>query len=146
MSTYLDSSALLKLYVVEPGSAQVQQLAREAERVLLTPVQVLELRLALRRSQQSGILDLTALEATLRNLEEDLLNGLFEMAEPDWELVWRDADALARAPASERSATPLDYLHVAIARMLEISLFVTGDPEQANLARECGLAAVLVAG
>ena len=48
MSLYLDTSALVKLYVAEAGSDQVRQSVRAAERVVSSRVAYREARAAFR--------------------------------------------------------------------------------------------------
>jgi len=64
---YLDTGALVKLYVVEPGSEFVQDKAEKADGLPLNPLQELELRNALLAAHGRGWMDKNALERTMKN-------------------------------------------------------------------------------
>ena len=56
MRLYLDSSALVKLYVVEDGSSLVRQFVDQAEIVSTSLVTYVEARAALSRRRREGVL------------------------------------------------------------------------------------------
>ncbi len=67
MSLYLDTSALVKLYVDEPGAADVRRRVRETDVVATSRIAYPEARAALARRRQGGIT-----EAELRHAVADL--------------------------------------------------------------------------
>ncbi len=72
-SFYLDTSAFVKLYILEEGSQMVIELAQDPDRnqIVILDMALLESRSAIRRRQREG--DITALDANrlLRQIEED---------------------------------------------------------------------------
>ena len=93
---YMDTGALVKLYLVEPGSEFVQSKAQSAKCLPLNPLQETELRNALLAACGRGILSEAVLGRTLENFEEDIRNGYFLRESPDWPLLWRRAGVLAK--------------------------------------------------
>jgi len=71
VSLYLDTSALVKLYVAEAGSDQVRQSVRAAERVVSSRVAYPEARAAFARRQREGGLTATELRGAVRDLNRD---------------------------------------------------------------------------
>ena len=144
MGTYLDSGSLVKLYVMEPGSPRVEKVARSAERLILVPLQLLEVRTAIRAAAGRGLLSEEAMQQTLANLDADVASGCFDVRDPLWETIWERAEALSASHVAKLLTRTLDVLHVAIALELEAAPFVTGDKRQQALAREVGLQVVEV--
>lgn len=129
MTTYVDSSALTKLYVDEADSVLASDLVN-VDPVLVTSVlSIVEVRRALSR-HFSGI---TLVRA--RELFETDIDGM-ALVNPT-EATWRYAADIAE----ELGVRSLDALHLAVAKRLEVpSLrFVTFDIKQAQAARLLGL-------
>ena len=127
---YFDTGALVKLYIVEPGSTFVQNKARRAEVIPINPLQETELRKAMRRS--------------LDNFDEDLATGVFTRETPEWPWIYRRADLLARQYTPRFLCRTLDILHVAAAELCGADQIVTGDQRQQKLAKAIGMAVVKV--
>ncbi|HEU4760279.1 MAG TPA: type II toxin-antitoxin system VapC family toxin [Dehalococcoidia bacterium] len=70
MILYLDTSSLLKLYVEEPGSAEVEASAREAAGVASSLVAYAEARAALARAHRDRRLTTRAYRAVVRAFED----------------------------------------------------------------------------
>ena len=132
MTTYVDSSALLKLYVDEPDSDDAQRLI-DADPVLVTAwVTYVEVRRNLARLLRGAPLT-RAREACERDLEAMAVVSLDERA-------WRRAADIGET-VGVRS---LDALHLAAAQQLQIPelLFCTFDLRQGQAARQLGLRVV----
>lgn len=71
MTLYLDTSALLKLYVVEPHSKLVRRAVERAEHIALAVVAYAEARAALAHRHRDGSLDDAGLRETTGALEQD---------------------------------------------------------------------------
>ena len=127
---YFDTGALVKLYIVEPGSTFVQNKARRAEVIPINPLQETELRKAMRRS--------------LDTFDEDLATGVFTRETPEWPWIYRRADLLARQYTPRFLCRTLDILHVAAAELCGADQIVTGDQRQQKLAKAIGMAVVKV--
>ena len=136
---YLDTGALVKLYLLEPGSEFVQSKAHAAQCLPLNPLQETELRNALFAACGRGILTKTVLRKTLDNFEEDIRNGYLFRESPDWPLLWRRAGVLAKRYTPELLCRTLDILHVAAAEASEADEVLTGDQRQSELCRAIGL-------
>jgi len=139
---YFDTSALVKRYVRERGSAQVGSLLRRHELLssAITPVEVLS---ALSRRKRNGDLSAEDLSALLSRVQSDRLR---------WELVEVGGTVLSRAEEIIQGTAPvraLDAVHVAslmefqAASSIQIS-FVTGDARQRDAANYLGLDVIWV--
>lgn len=132
MTTYVDSSALLKLYVDEADSDDAAAYLA-ADPVLVTSwLTLVEVRRNLARLLQGSALA-HAREQCERDLDSMALVSLDERA-------WRRAADIAET-VGVRS---LDALHLATAQMLHIPelVFCTFDLRQAHAARQLGLRVV----
>jgi uncharacterized protein len=129
VTTYVDSSALLKLYVDEVDSDDAQRLL-DADPVLATGwLTLVEVRRNLARLLSGAALT-RAREACERDLDAMALVNLDERG------LRRAADI-----AEVTGVRSLDALHLAAAQQLQIAdlLFCTFDLRQANAARQLGL-------
>ncbi len=68
--TYFDTSALIKLYVEEPGSQQVSTLVSETGVVATAKVAFVEVHAGLARRRRAGDLSVAAYGRTCRQFEE----------------------------------------------------------------------------
>jgi len=136
---YFDSSALVKLYIVEPGSQKVQTLSHQADELILCPLQETEVRNALLAAGGRGILERTAMRKTLKNLESDLAQGFYGRYQPDWPRVWQRSNELATRHTPKILCRTLDILHVAIAENSGCTRLITGDERQFRLCQAIGL-------
>jgi predicted nucleic acid-binding protein len=139
---YFDTSALVKRYVRERGSAQVGSLLRRHDLLssAITPVEILS---ALGRRKRSGDLSEEDFSALLSRVQSDRLR---------WELVEVGGAVLSRAEGIVQGNVPvraLDAVHVAsllefqAASAIQISL-VTGDARQRDAANYLGLGVIWV--
>ena len=96
MILYLDTSALVKLYVEEPGSAAVAARVERAEAVVTARVTYAEARAAFARQRREGGLTSAALRRVVRDLDGEWgTYNLVDLGEP----VIRRAGALAERHA-----------------------------------------------
>jgi len=129
VTTYVDSSALLKLYVQEADSADAVEIVN-ADPVLVTSwVTLVEVRRNLAR-----LLEGVALRRAQEVFEHDL--DLMAVVNPD-ERVWRAAAEIAE----HLSVRTLDAVHLATAQHLRIPTltFCTFDLRQGQAARQLGM-------
>jgi predicted nucleic acid-binding protein len=136
---YLDSGVLVKLYIVEPGSAWVQKQASAAGTLPLNPLQLAELTNAILAAGGRGMISREAVRRTLRNLDQDIQAGRMARETPEWSDVWRRVDQLAQEHTHKILCRTLDIIHVAIADITAADLFITGDRRQARLCRALGI-------
>ena len=129
MTTYVDSSALAKLYVDEADSGLASDLINVDPVLVTSMLSIVEVRRALSRNF-SGINQVRA-----RELFEADIDGM-ALVNPT-ESTWRYAADIAE----ELGVRSLDAVHLAVAKRLDIPLlrFVTFDIKQAQAARLLGL-------
>jgi predicted nucleic acid-binding protein len=89
---YLDTSSLIKLYVLEEGSAEVRDLVARASVVATSVIAYPETRSALARLRREGSLAKPDHERVKREIEADWL-GMLSL--PLLDAVWRRAGDLA---------------------------------------------------
>ncbi len=139
---YFDTSALVKRYVRERGSAQVGALLRRHD-FLSSAVTPLEVMSALCRRRRDGDVSEDNFRALLRRVQDDRIR---------WELVEVGSTVLSRAEEviqGRASIRALDAIHVAslmtfhAASSIQIP-FVTGDVRQRDAATHLGLDVVWV--
>jgi predicted nucleic acid-binding protein len=139
---YFDTSALVKRYVRERGSAQVGSMLRRHDLLssAITPVEVLS---ALWRRKRSGDLSEENFSATLSRVQSDRSR---------WELIEVGETVLSRAEEIVQVTVPvraLDAIHVASLMIFHTTSsiqipFVTGDVRQRDAATHLGLDVVWV--
>ncbi len=140
MKTYLDSSALVKLYYPEPESEALALWVRQnGEAIPYTSLHDLELtnvislkvfRREIRKAQQKAILS---------GLRADLQNEILERILPNWGEVFSQAAKLSERHAGKLGCRSLDILHVSIALSGGYEKFLTFDKRQIKLAKMVGL-------
>lgn len=132
MRVLFDSSALLKRYLAEPGSAAVHTLAGRVTELCVAAHCKTELSSALNRQRHDGLLNDADYQRT-------------------WAEICADFDAFTVTPFTARIETAavaamekarlraLDALHIGTAQAARVDLFVTADRRQANAAQALGL-------
>lgn len=143
-SIYLDSGALVKLYIVESGSSLVQDNVARADILPLNPLQSSEVQNAILAAHGRGFISAEAMEKTLDNFSADIRAGYFMETVPDWEAVWHRAMILARRHTRTILCRTLDILHVAIADLSDVDEMLTGDRRQHQLGQAIGLPTSLI--
>lgn len=106
MTLYADSSALFKLYVVEPGSEEVRRLVSGASTVLTSAVAFVEIRAALARLRRERRLTPSSARQAKQRFEEDWHS--FVTLDPDARLL-----AIAAELAEAHGLRALDSIHLA---------------------------------
>lgn len=140
MKAYLDSSALVKLYVTEAKSLVVSEYAQTlAEPLPFSHLHDLELRNGLRLKTFRKEASSQSVAASLKLLDQDLAAGILIRPELNWFDVFRSAEELSGEHSRKIGCRSLDLLHVACALLLESEEFVTFDHRQATLAKRAGL-------
>ena len=142
--TYFDSGALVKLYIVEPGSEFVQAKALAAHAISLNQLQETEIRNAIHAAIGRKMISADAGKRALEHLANDIRAGVLVLESPDWSSIWSRAAHLARLHTQKLLCRTLDILHVAAAESCGADLFITGDVRQFKLCKAVGLPAQLV--
>jgi hypothetical protein len=117
---YLDSSAWVKRYCQEPGSAWVAKLFAQTPNLACSTLGVIEVTAALSRKAKAGELDAVAFEARLELADRDWAG--FMALELTAELLDR-----ARQAARDRALRAADAIHLAAALVLRRDFAEPGD-------------------
>jgi uncharacterized protein len=139
---YFDTSALIKRYVSEKGSARVVSLLRRRD-VLSSAITPVEVMSALCRRKRNGELSDEDFAVTLSRVQGERIR---------WELVELGRTVLSRAEEIVQGIVPmrsLDAIHVASLMTFQAASgtripFVTGDDRQRQAAAQTGLDVVWV--
>ena len=132
MTVFLDSSALVKRYINEPGSARVEQILSAASSVGLSVISLSEVVSGLCRLRREGKLSPQQYAQNKRAMVEDVEDSVIIHLTD--QVVARAVELLERWPL--RSS---DALHVACAAEWAADLFVSADERQCRAARDYGL-------
>jgi predicted nucleic acid-binding protein len=137
---YLDTSALAKWYLHEPGSEEFEAFVRRFPRALISRLNVLELRCLLARRERAGDISEQTAEGAFRLFESDVAQGHLEVCPLD------DRHAVkAIALLGQLRGHPLrtlDALHLAIAQIIGSSLLATADHVMARAGGDLGFEVV----
>jgi len=144
LTSYVDSSVLVAIYIPEPTSGRARQQVRASGSVPWSQLHDLEVRNALRLLCGRKVLSTVELAAVLSQLEEDIDARRLLRVEVDWPAAFARAQALSEAHAAKVLSRSLDILHVALAVELRCTRFVSADHRQVRLARLARLRAVEV--
>lgn len=139
--SYWDTSALVKLSVAEADSAQFQQLAGGAARIVIASIARLEARTVFRRREAEWALPAGEAAALSADLERDVADGRVVIQATDVDVERNFAKVLEKC----FSQTPPvfirtnDALHLASAITAGEGDFVTADIRQRAAAQLMGL-------
>ena len=129
---YLDTSALVKLYVAEPETERLAAyVTRQPGPLPYTSLHELELTHALERRAADGDLPRPDVARICALIEKDLADGTLFRPEFAWESAFASAIHLVRQHKNLRS---LDSLHLGYALGMKCTKFVTFDQRQARVA------------
>jgi len=132
MRLFLDSSALAKRHIREPGSDRVVARLQEADETVLSVLAATEVVSALNRRRREGRLDDAAYQARKHDLTEDLNHATVLDLTPS---VLAKAVSLLERFVLRSS----DAIHIATAVEAGPDLFLSGDHRQCEAARAEGL-------
>lgn len=142
---YLDTSAIVKLYVREPETLAISRWLRTNNQAIpLTQLHGLELTNALHLKALRGEISPKQIQTILTLFAEHHDAGVFYRPAVDWAKVWDKAIELSTTHTATLGTRSLDILHVAAALSLVSRRFVTFDAKQAQLATAAGLNVVRV--
>jgi predicted nucleic acid-binding protein len=133
MSLYLDTSCLLKLFFPEPESASVARLLVAEERVVISTLASLELRVQIQGRVAGATLPARAAKALMALIDRTLAQSPYEMAETPSH-VFSIAKAQMAAPGRAVHCRTLDRLHLATMEALGLRRLLTNDETQARAA------------
>jgi predicted nucleic acid-binding protein len=137
---YVDTSALAKRYLNEPGSEAFDAYLGTLSRALISRLTVVELRCLLQQRRRAGEIDDDYERAARADFADDVRSGYFEVLP----LVDRHAvcahDLIDQL--SGHTLRTLDALHLAIAHGAGATMLATADRSMARAAEALGIGAV----
>ena len=141
--TYVDPSALLKLYVHQPESARMTAWRTRVKGALpVTHHGRVEIINGICLAAFRRLITLDAMNDALASFEEDFDEGRCVQADLLWRAALRRAGDLSRKHTATLGCRSLDVLHVASALVLGCKRLVTYDVRQAALGRDVRLRVV----
>lgn len=132
MKLFLDSSAMAKRFIDEPGSQRVEDLCANASALGLSVICVPEIISALSRRKRERTLTPRQYTQIKRRLLEDVRDAALISLTPE---VLRVSIAVLESSI----VRGMDAIHIASAVEWQADLFVSGDQQQIRAARKAGL-------
>ena len=135
---YLDASALLKVYVREAGSSELNEVLAGRDDLIVSDLTVTEIVSALARRSRAGALPREAIRRVQHAIASRIDEGVFQRVE-----LTRTVHRRAEHLLVTLDATPLraaDALHLALAQAGRAASMATYDARLAAAARATGLA------
>jgi len=139
VTTYVDSSALVPIYVPERFSTVARTVISGVPQVPLTPLHELEVSNAFALLIGRRLITRDEHRAIRRQLQEDLDAQRLLPVALDWERAFASACELSGAHTARLLTRSLDLLHVAAAHVIGCRVFVSADDRQLAVARASGL-------
>lgn len=140
MNAYFDTGVLVKLYCPEPNTPEAVKLVQRFQPPLpFCHWQEIEIQNALRLKVFRKELTPAQLKKALANFQADIDSGLLKRVPYEIGDVFRVAGELSRRHSAMIGCRTLDILHVAVAKVIGATAFVTFDVRQAAIAEKAGL-------
>jgi hypothetical protein len=132
MKVFIDSSALVKRYIEEPGSERVAELIKKAKEVAVCIICVTEVLSACNRLLREKKIASEQYEWIKKEFLLDV--GEFIVTDITSDVIIRSIHCLEKG-----ALRSLDALHIASAIEYKCGLFVTADQRQQTIAAKMGL-------
>jgi predicted nucleic acid-binding protein len=142
VTTYIDSSVLVAVYVPERFSNAARQTVRAVPQVPFTQFHELEVPTAFELLVGRGSISRAECRAIHAQLQEDLESQRLARVSLDLDRVFASASDLSRTYTTKVLTRSLDLLHVAAARVMMCSTFASADDRQLAVAKATGLKVV----
>jgi predicted nucleic acid-binding protein len=139
VTTYIDSSALLPIYVPERFSTSARSAVRDAGRIPFTAIHELEVPNAFELLVGRELMTREECGSIRQQLRDDIENERLMRTALDLDQVFGQASELSRLYTARHLARSLDLLHVAAAHAATCTTFVSADDRQLAVARASGL-------
>lgn len=133
---YLDTSALLKRYIMEPGSAAFEDFFAANAPFHSSRLTLVEARSALARRHRLGQITRKLESAAFEELRTDLQDGVLVLHALADSHAAHALDILAKTP--KIPLRTLDALHLSAAQEIGATKFATSDRNQSEAARLIG--------
>jgi predicted nucleic acid-binding protein len=142
VTIYIDSSALVPVYVPERFSRAARMVVRAASQVPFTVVHQVEVANAFELLVGRGLITRDECRGVQAHLHEDVDAGRLVPVSIELEGVFAKAGEFSRLYTASFLTRSLDLLHVAAAHMLRCNRFASADGRQLDVARASGLQAI----
>ena len=139
MVTYVDSSALVPVYVPESFSAAARNAVQDARQVPFTALHRLEVPNAFELMVARKLITADERRSVLQQLQNDIDALRLMPTALDLERLFADAGELSRKYSSRFFSRSLDLLHVASAHLALCKTFVSADDRQLRVAKAIDL-------
>lgn len=140
MTGYADSSFLISLTVEDGNTEDARRfMTRHPGPLPFNPLHRLEVRNGLRLRVHRDEIDTVRRAAALRQIEEDLEDGVLVHQAIPWTEAMRKAEQLSADHAERIGSRTADTLHVAAALLAGARQFLSFDKRQRDLAKAGGL-------
>jgi len=142
VTSYIDSSVLVAVYVTERFSKPARRALRAVPQVPYTQLHELEVPNAFELLVGRAVMTREECQVIRVQLHDDIENQRLVRLSLDLDRVFADADELSRLYSSKCLSRSLDLLHVAAARVATCTIFISADDRQLAVAKATGLAVV----
>ena len=142
MTTYVDSSALVPIYVPERFSPSARSAIRAAGQIPFTVLHELEVSNAFELLVGRDLMSRDECRSVHQHLRDDLETQRLLPISLDLDEVFARARELSNLYAARHLTRSLDLLHVAAAHVALCNTFVSADDRQLAVARSSGLETV----
>ena len=142
MTTYVDSSVLVAIYVPERFSNAARQTVRAVPQVPFTPLHELEVPNTFELLVGRGSISREECRAIQAHLQADLESQRLARVSLDLDRIFASASDLSRTHTANFLTRSLDLLHLAAARVMMCSTFASADDRQLAVAKATGLKVV----
>lgn len=137
MRVFLDSSAIVKRYINEPGSEKLNELCAAASSVILSIITSVEVSSAFSRSKREKKITSSQLKLLKLEFSKDL--NAAEIVELYPRVISQSKQCLERT-----ALRSLDAIQLASAIVAEVDLFITSDERQIKAAKAFKVKSVLI--
>lgn len=142
MTTYVDSSALVPVYVPERFSEAARSVVRTAGAIPFNALHQFEVPNAFEQLVGRDALTRAECRAVLAQLRDDLEDQRLMPVSVDLDRVFTQANEFSRLYTAKFLTRSLDLLHVAAAHVSSCTTFVSADDRQLAVAKASGLSVV----
>ncbi len=136
-TAYIDTSLLVKRYVTEPGSDELDTYLFDTQPTLyISEFTRLELTSTLARKQREGRITKMHQADLRQQADEDVLSGTLKLVSLDSSVIRQGLNLMQTL---EQALATLDAIHLASALRQNVDIFMTDDKQLARAANEAGL-------
>jgi predicted nucleic acid-binding protein len=139
VTTYVDSSALVPIYVPERFSTAARSVIRKAGQIPFTLIHELEVPNAFELLVGRELMTRDERRSLQEQLNDDLESQRLMRTSLDLDRVFTQAIELSRLYTAKHLARSLDLLHVAAAHVATCRTFASADDRQLAVAKASGL-------